>query len=101
MSIAKDNPDIRKATRSIFLDIDNETMRRRIENRAKLTGTIVPEEEIARRISAAENERKLAQEYCTVIVNGTGTIEEETDRAEKIIIQFLEKSHINPISQST
>ena len=45
-------------------------MRKRIENRAKLAGTIVSEDEIRSRISAAEKERELAAKYCTVVIDG-------------------------------
>jgi guanylate kinase len=55
-----------QVTRSIFIDIDDATMRQRIISRAPTA-----EEEIQKRIVTADMERQLAKEICTDVIDGS------------------------------
>lgn len=55
---------------SIFLDIDEQTIRQRIWSRSKLS-----EEEIAARVSSSEHEKALAKEHCYIVIDASRTIE--------------------------
>ncbi len=66
LSISTHHPDVWEVTRSVFIDIDDETMRARILSRSTL-----PEEEISKRIATAAMERELAKQICTDVIDGS------------------------------
>lgn len=86
ISIANEHPDIWERTSSIFLDIPDEEMIKRITLRAAIS-----DEEIKNRLDSAVRERELAQQYCTDIVDASGTREEVFARVYTLIKWYLEK----------
>lgn len=62
--ISERHPDIREVTKSIFIDIDDEVMEKRIMARAPISN-----EELQKRIDEAGLERPLAKHYCSDVID--------------------------------
>lgn len=84
MIIAKEHPDIWAVTKSIFLDIPDETMIERVTSRAALS-----DKEMQNRLQSAIKERQLAKEYCTDIIDATPSQEEVAAHVYALISQYI------------
>jgi|GEM_PF-525544 len=84
--IAKNHTDVREVTKSIFIDIDDETMKQRIMARAPMT-----EDELKKRIDEADFERPLAKQYCTDVIDGSGLREEVAAHVYALIAAYVGK----------
>ncbi len=87
ISISQNHPDVREATRSIFINVDDETMRQRISSRAP-----TPEDIIQRRVETAHEERPLAHDYCTNVIDGNRSREEVAAEAYELIKSYLQEN---------
>lgn len=83
--MAQDN--VRQYSRSVFMDVSDETMRERILQRDITTS----KEDIHHRLESAHYERLKAQELCDVVIYVDGmSPEEQLDAVKGIIIELLE-----------
>lgn len=84
IEIKSHHPDVWEVTKSIFLDIDEETMAQRIHKRG-----VVSEDELQKRLLTAAWERELAKQYCTDIVDASWSIDEEFARVYAVISRYV------------
>lgn len=84
ISIAELHKDIREVTKSIFLNVDNDTMLQRINLRSQLS-----QDEIDHRLTSAAMERPLAEKYCTEFIDASGTREEVAATVYDLIKGYL------------
>ena len=82
--IMRNHKDLSERTFSIFLDLSEETMVRRITSRAP-----TPTEEVERRIMSAKTERVLAKEYCNRVISAEWTIEEVYNEVLHLVNEFI------------
>jgi guanylate kinase len=79
--------DVRQYSRSVFMDVSDETMRERITQRDSTTS----EEDIQHRLESARYERLKAEELCDVVIDVDGmTPENQLDVVREIIRELLE-----------
>ncbi len=77
--------DVRRYSRSVFMDVSDETMRARMVAR----DASITEEEVARRLESAQYERLKAQELCDVVIDVDGMGVEEQFAVAKGAIEDL------------
>lgn len=89
------HPDVWSVTKSVFLDVNEETMIQRIHKRGAIA-----DEDLQWRLQTAAGERALAHKYCTDIVDASGTIEEEFARVYAVVARYCEKpaEFISPVA---
>lgn len=87
ISISQEHSDVREVTRSIFLNIDDEVMIDRITKRAPLS-----EEELTKRLESAVMERDMAKQYCTDMIDASGSVEEVAAHVYQIISWYISES---------
>jgi guanylate kinase len=78
------HPELIPQMYTIFLDISDDVMTKRITSRAP----IAPEE-LAQRHASAQHERAKAKELCSIVVDSSGTPEEVYEKVEALIHVFL------------
>lgn len=71
---------------SIFLDVDDTTMRQRITSRNARTA----EEEILRRIQSAQSERKQAHDHCDHIIDATKEVTAVIANVTEIVDTYMD-----------
>lgn len=84
ISIKEHHPDVWEVAKSVFLDITEATMVQRIHKRG-----VVSEEVLTARLATAAGERELAHQYCTDVVDASGTIEEEFARVYAVVAGYV------------
>ena len=77
--------DVSRNTVSVFLDVDDDTMRQRILWRNARTS----EEEIARRIASAQHERAEAKTRCDYIIDATQPVEKVIQSVKDVLQQYM------------
>lgn len=82
--IQESHPDVWEVTRSIFIDIPDDVIRERVSSRAPLS-----EEEMQHRLESAVMERELAKQYCTDIIDGSGSREEVAAYVYNLISEYI------------
>lgn|GEM_PF-1138311 len=71
---------------SIFLDVDDTTMRQRITSRNAWTS----EEEILRRIQSAQDERQEADKRCDYIIDATQDVQTVINNISDIVHRYMD-----------
>ncbi len=87
LSILKKQNLSEMSYKSIFLNLDKETMIHRITNRAPIS-----EEELAHRIESSSKELIQANQICDIIIDGSGNIEEITKIVAETIENLIKKN---------
>lgn len=81
----KNIPDLQWTIVSIFLDVDDATMRQRIISRNAWT----PEEEILHRIHSAQHERQEANKRCDHIIDATQDVQTVIANVTAIVTRYM------------
>lgn len=87
-NIIKNHADMRQKMFSIFLNLSDATMIKRITAR-----TTISEDDLQNRLKSALWERDVAKKYCDIILSWEGSIDEVYQRVDACIIQYLSNMH--------